>query len=71
MSDHDTRFLKPSQVAEILNVSVATLAAWRSQKRGPRFFRPSGRLVRYSLDDVRRFMEGSPVATADQPPDRD
>ena len=43
--------LKPVQVAERLQIPVATLAVWRHRKQGP----PSihvGRLIRYRASDV-------------------
>ena len=57
--------LTEMQVAEQLGLSVATLRAWRLQKRGPRFVR-FGRCVRYLPADVRRFIDESIVETMDE-----
>jgi len=48
--------LTPDDVAEILNLSIHTLAVWRCDGRGPRFHKV-GRLVRYSVADVESYLE--------------
>jgi excisionase family DNA binding protein len=58
--------LTETEAAQRLALSVATLRAWRSQRRGPRFVR-FGRAVRYLAEDIDRFMADSlvePSATA-------
>jgi predicted DNA-binding transcriptional regulator AlpA len=42
--------LRPEQVAELLGVTVSTLKNWRSQGKGPAFYR-LGRIF-YSRQDV-------------------
>jgi excisionase family DNA binding protein len=49
------------QAAELLNLSVRTLQAWRSQGRGPRFVR-AGRAVRYRLADLIKWINEQTVS---------
>ena len=56
----DRHALAEGEVAKYLGLSVATLRAWRQQRRGPRFVR-FGQAVRYLRRDVERFIEKSTV----------
>lgn len=56
-----TALLTPSAAAERLGVKPATLAAWRTQRRGPTW-RKIGGSVRYGVDDIDAF-----VAAASRP----
>jgi hypothetical protein len=51
------RLLKPSEVARILAVSVATLQDWRKRRRdfGPMFIKV-GASIRYSVEGLRRYL---------------
>ncbi len=52
-------------LAEIgAKATPGTLEVWRSQGRGPRFFK-IGRMVRYDPRDLWRFAQGRPVETVD------
>jgi predicted DNA-binding transcriptional regulator AlpA len=48
--------LDPGDVAEMLRIPRATLAAWRYRGRGPRWLRV-GRHVRYLERDVEAWLE--------------
>jgi len=48
------------QAARILGLSVATLQAWRYQKRGPRYVK-LGNAVRYREADLRAWIESQLV----------
>ena len=50
------KLLTPQEVSEILGVSVETLNVWRATKRYPLPYVKSGRLVRYQLADVEKFI---------------
>jgi len=61
--------LTSRQAAHYLGVSDAALRLWRSEGRGPRFFRAGEKLVRYRRADVDRWIEArlsepTPVAVA-------
>lgn len=49
--------LTAQQVADMLCITVATLAIWRSSKRYPLAYVKIGRAVRYNLKDVIAFIE--------------
>ncbi len=49
--------LTVKQLAEFLQVPVATIYRWRHLGTGPRGIRVSGRHVRYRLSDVERFLD--------------
>ncbi|MEW5832331.1 MAG: helix-turn-helix domain-containing protein [Campylobacterota bacterium] len=54
-------FLKDTEVAEMINVSVHTLRTWRERGRGPKYIKAEGKrgAVRYELDDVLKWIEES------------
>lgn len=56
------RLVPPKEAAQLLGVSVSTMAKWRATGRGPTFVKlgsepQSG--VRYRMADVRAFIEKS------------
>jgi len=56
-------YLTPNDVAEMLGVSVKTLASWRSTKRYPLPFVRVGRCIRYRRTDLEEFLEKRREAT--------
>ena len=50
--------LREQEAADILNVKVATLRRWRWAGKGPRF-RKIGGAVRYSVEDLKSFIDAS------------
>lgn len=44
----------PAEAAEILDVSVRTLASWRQAGTGPDYF-TAGRVLRYRVSDIARW----------------
>jgi hypothetical protein len=57
---HEDDLLTGDEVAKILKVHVASLAAWRSQRRGPKFLK-LGELkkspVRYRRGDIDDYLK--------------
>ena len=53
-------YLNEKQVANLMSFSIFTLRNWRTQGKGPAYTKTS-RAVRYSADDVIRFMEDRKV----------
>ena len=47
-----------------LTESEGTLANWRNQKRGPKFYRVSRKIV-YRPEDIEAFLFQNPVQTID------
>lgn len=61
------KVLSPKDVVEqypALTTSAAVLANWRSQKRGPRYYK-SAKKVFYRASDVEQFIFRNPVLTLD------
>lgn len=58
----NTTLISARGTAAILGVTTATLANYRWQGRGPRFIRV-GRLIRYRLDDVERWINEHTIET--------
>ena len=50
------RWINEKEVANITGIAVQTLRNWRFQQTGPPYCK-LGRMVRYSVDDLVRFME--------------
>jgi excisionase family DNA binding protein len=57
------KLLTPKDAAELLELPQSTLATWRSEKRGPNFFKLCGNLVRYSQEDLDAWLEAQRVNT--------
>jgi len=57
MAEH---LLNEHEAAQFLGLSVFTLRAWRSQRRGPVFVK-LGRAVRYRPDDLEAFLNEAAV----------
>lgn len=49
-------WLRPSEAAELIGVSVQTLAHWRCRGCGPIFTRAGSRDIRYRRSDLEAFM---------------
>ncbi|MBT3788618.1 MAG: helix-turn-helix domain-containing protein [Alphaproteobacteria bacterium] len=49
--------LNEVQAAEILNISIRTLQAWRRLAAGPQFIRLSARAIRYRHSDVDEWLK--------------
>jgi len=58
------RCATPQEINLIYGLDVGTLANYRSQRRGPRFFKV-GRRVFYFLADVEEWICRNPVLTVD------
>ena len=49
--------LTPKKAASYLGISEAALRLWRSEDRGPRFFRAGEKLIRYRRADLDLWIE--------------
>ncbi len=56
MEERGDELLTVKQLAELLQVPVATIYRWRHLGEGPRGIRISGRHVRYRRGDVEAFL---------------
>lgn len=57
------KLLTPTQTGEYLGLPTTTLDQWRSQKKGPPFFKLEGHLIRYSLSDLDVWLAEQRVST--------
>lgn len=57
------RMLTTREATEFLGVAAQTLAKWRHQKRGPKYYKYPGDLglVRYRLEDLQKFLDAGAV----------
>jgi predicted site-specific integrase-resolvase len=51
------RYLREQEAADFISVSVQTLRNWRHRGEGPKFHKPTPKVVRYRLDELKQFME--------------
>ncbi|MBM7231935.1 helix-turn-helix transcriptional regulator [Dietzia cinnamea] len=51
------KWMTPAEVSEHLAVSEATLRAWRSSGKGPRYAMFTARACRYLADDVAQWTD--------------
>ena len=56
--------LTPMQAAKYIGISEAALRLWRSEGRGPRYFRAGEKLVRYRRADLDSWIEARLSAPA-------
>jgi len=64
---HTKKALIPKDVVEVypeLTTSEGTLANWRAQKRGPRYYKVSRKVV-YRPEDIEAYLFHNPVLTSD------
>ena len=64
---HPSALLTEVQAAEVLNISIRTLQAWRLRGGGPLFVRLSGRAVRYRNGDLAVFIGSRTVKSTSDP----
>ena len=55
----------PQQVAANYGISTGTLANWRTQKKGPKFFKVGSGKILYKTSDIEAFLFSHPVMTKD------
>ncbi|MBZ5525306.1 MAG: helix-turn-helix domain-containing protein [Acidobacteriia bacterium] len=60
--------LSPVELAQNLGLSLATLASWRSRKKGPAYMK-LGREIFYPRDRVERWMRSQLRETCEEPND--
>lgn len=57
MASEQQNTFTPRQAAQYIGVSDAALRLWRSEGRGPRFFRAGEKLIRYRKSDLDAWIE--------------
>jgi len=56
-------FLTTSELSNLLQIPTRTLEHWRSQKKGPKYFRLENGRVRYRGDGISSWLDGQLVET--------
>lgn len=51
-------YLNREQAAAFLHVQPKTLANWACQGKGPKFRKPSGKLILYAIEDLQAWVNG-------------
>lgn len=54
-------WMSPAQAADYLGLSVPHLATLRYEHRGPKYFNPSGRIIKYRREDLDKWMDAGAV----------
>ena len=62
LTSEDTYLLTPTQMAEMLGVSIGTLAVWRCTKRYPLPYIKVGRSVRYTRAHGKDFIAARTIS---------
>jgi predicted DNA-binding transcriptional regulator AlpA len=57
MVNEQPNMLTPKKAANYLGISEAVLRLWRSEGKGPRFFRAGEKLIRYRRTDLDFWIE--------------
>jgi hypothetical protein len=55
--DIQPTYLNREQAAAIIHVQPKTLANWASLGKGPRFRKPGGKVVLYTLEDLNAWVQ--------------
>jgi len=55
------KLMNEKEVAELLNIKVRTLQAWRCQNRGLKYIKLGGGAVRYKPEDIQAFIDSGAV----------
>jgi len=55
----DDEFVPPMIVTEITGISIAALAQLRHRGQGPRYYKPTARIVLYKRSEVVAWVEAS------------
>lgn len=59
-AENEVQWLTPEDLARMWQVSVGTIANWRTSKKGPEFVRIGG-LVRYRPEAVQAWVDKQPT----------
>lgn len=62
----DEDYLSPEEVAETFRMTKSQLAQLRYHGTGPRYYKPTGRLVLYKRSEVLAWIEASSRSRTDE-----
>jgi hypothetical protein len=69
--DDFPEYMPPPMAAELIGVSVQTLANWRWARKGPRYKRYGRNTIRYGKRDLVEFAENEVSEVAPESPESD
>ena len=58
---NDDHLLDKAAAARYLGVSIKTLDDWIYRRRGPRYVKLGGKLVRYRIEDLLAYVDSCPT----------
>ena len=64
--DYLDRLLNEHEAAAFLDLKVATLRSWRCRGDGPKFFRPSGKCIKYTRRDLIAYKNAHTVSSTSE-----
>lgn len=59
-NETEIQWLTPEDLARIFQVTIGTVANWRTNKKGPKFKRIASGSVRYHPADVTAWLDAQP-----------
>jgi predicted DNA-binding transcriptional regulator AlpA len=65
---NESNLLTKKEAARFLSVSIKTLDRWIYERRGPKYYKVGGVLVRYRIKDLIAFLEACPTGGAPPTP---
>ena len=51
------QLLNERETAKLLKMSIQGLRNWRCNGKGPRYLRVGGKMIRYSMEDLEKFIQ--------------
>jgi len=63
----EEEFIQPSVAGDMLGLSTSALSQLRYQGRGPKYYKPTPRIILYRRSDVNAWIEASAFITPDAP----
>lgn len=68
--DKEVRAFSPEMVAQLYGLNKGSLANWRHQKVGPRYYKVNRKVI-YMVGDIEEWIRQRPVLTRDSMPEND
>lgn len=62
--DVEQRWVSPAEVVALTGYAEQTLQNWRSARTGPPFKKVNGRLIKYWLPDLVKWLDSQPSTTS-------
>ena len=63
----EEEFVQPAVAGEMLGLSISALSQLRYHGRGPKYYKPTARIILYKRSDVNAWIEASAFISPDSP----